>query len=458
MANEIIVGPTGMFSTINAGVAAANTYDTVRVQPGTYNEVVVINKTIQLLGAQAGVDARNRSGPESIVTGSDISGIIQVNADNVVVDGFTVIGNTLGPGIHSAASSSGYWIFNNIVHDNSYGIFVDSSGQTETQVRHNLLFNNNIFGNGVYSQSGSNFFIDGNKFNGQHNSASINFTGPAGQANIIISNNQMVNDNSIALSSTTNVKVVNNMMFNTQGSSIFFGGGTNRTDIEGNILQNSISSGIRVTNDFVATPNTNIRAKDNNIQGNAVAGLNIDAGAYAIAPMRLDATNNWWGSPSGPAPIGTGDAVIDPDNVAEITPFLTSPPPISGGGGRTGPFTTGPIKNKDGITLDVLISNDNPSSAVTVELELFMLLISSSGTSKIPTAHQLFLVPANQVITKTLSIAGFEAYEVQFNVTGLVPGDAPVSVFAVDSSGHLIAAQRVLNTESSTISGLTAVP
>jgi hypothetical protein len=44
-------------------------------------------------------------------------------------------------------------------------------------------------------------------------------------------------------------------------------------------------------------PNTNIRAKDNGIQGNQNAGLNIEPGAYIVAPRRLDATNNWWGSP-----------------------------------------------------------------------------------------------------------------------------------------------------------------
>jgi hypothetical protein len=53
---------------------------------------------------------------------------------------------------------------------------------------------------------------------------------------------------------------------NTQGSSIFFGGGTDRTEIYNNILHNSISNGINV-NDVGFGPNNNIRAKNNNIQG-----------------------------------------------------------------------------------------------------------------------------------------------------------------------------------------------
>jgi hypothetical protein len=112
----------------------------------------------------------------------------------------------------------------------------------------------------------SNVYIDSNKFAGQHNSASINLADGGGvgfQQNMIISNNLMVDDNSIA----TNIKITQNTMLNTQGSSIFIGGGNDRTEIESNILHDSISVGINVTTAFTGTPNSNIRAKDNSIQG-----------------------------------------------------------------------------------------------------------------------------------------------------------------------------------------------
>jgi hypothetical protein len=55
-ANEIIV-PTD-FSTITA----AADFDTIRVLPGTYSEgKITIDKSIQLLGAQASIDARSRT-------------------------------------------------------------------------------------------------------------------------------------------------------------------------------------------------------------------------------------------------------------------------------------------------------------------------------------------------------------------------------------------------------------
>ena len=59
-----------------------------------------------------------------------------------------------------------------------------------------------------------------------------------------------------------------------------------------------------------------------------MAGLEVDAGGYAGGPMSLNATNNWWGSSTGPTiasnPGGTGEIIIDPDGVVKYSPFLTA--------------------------------------------------------------------------------------------------------------------------------------
>ena len=60
--------PTPTYMTIGAAVAAAASGDTIKVCPGMYTENVVLNKSLTLLGAQAGVDARGRvSANESVV-------------------------------------------------------------------------------------------------------------------------------------------------------------------------------------------------------------------------------------------------------------------------------------------------------------------------------------------------------------------------------------------------------
>src|SRR5436309_6845189 len=67
--------PAATYTTIQAAVNAANAGDTVKVCAGTYHELVTVNKSITLKGAQAGVDARTASrtglpATESVVDGN----------------------------------------------------------------------------------------------------------------------------------------------------------------------------------------------------------------------------------------------------------------------------------------------------------------------------------------------------------------------------------------------------
>jgi hypothetical protein len=339
MAQEFVV--PGDFPDIQTAINSplVSDYDTIRVLPGTYTGPIVINKMIQLLGAQAGVDARTRTGApgtESIIVGTSNVALVQLAANNVVVDGFTIQGNTQGAGAFSPATFSGYWFFNNIVQNNVIGFYVNSNGLTETQIRQNVFNNNNqpgaATGNGIYSDQGiQNVLIDSNRFTGQHANASINMNGSiAAVSDIVITRNEVLADNSIALFATDNVEIACNTIRDSIQSGIFFGGGTDRTEIYNNIVQNSGTNGINV-NDVGFGPNTNIRAKNNNIQGNNIAGLNIATGAYLVAPRELDATNNWWGSPDGPsgAGPGSGDSIElngNPPTIIEFIPFLSAPP------------------------------------------------------------------------------------------------------------------------------------
>ena len=80
--------------TIGAAVSAAVAGDTVTVAAGTYSEVVTLSKTLTLRGAQAGIDARTRSGSESVIGSPDGRTELTISANDVVVDGFTIQGNT----------------------------------------------------------------------------------------------------------------------------------------------------------------------------------------------------------------------------------------------------------------------------------------------------------------------------------------------------------------------------
>jgi hypothetical protein len=82
---------------IQRGVNVAQSGDIVEVQAGTYTGNIVINQSVSLRGAQYGVDGRTRSVPqETVITAAASSdALIDVNASNVTVDGFTIDGANL---------------------------------------------------------------------------------------------------------------------------------------------------------------------------------------------------------------------------------------------------------------------------------------------------------------------------------------------------------------------------
>ena len=115
-----------------------------------------------------------------------------------------------------------------------------------------------------------------------------------------------------------------NVIINSARYGIGFFDNVNTTLVECNTIQNNAQQGIWVA----GAPGTDsgIGINDNNIAGNLIAGLQVEAGSYIGI---LNAVNNWWGSPTGPInpnnPGGTGNAVIDPDGVVDFTPFRTAP-------------------------------------------------------------------------------------------------------------------------------------
>src|SRR5216683_2619814 len=85
-------GALGACQTIQGAIIKASAGDVIKVAPGTYPEPapgpLTVNKTLTLLGAQSGMDARSRVATmESIVTDSQGT---YVAANNVTIDGFTI--------------------------------------------------------------------------------------------------------------------------------------------------------------------------------------------------------------------------------------------------------------------------------------------------------------------------------------------------------------------------------
>jgi hypothetical protein len=124
-----IVGSSKVYATIQDAVDAATGGATINVDAGVYSELVAVHKTLTIRGPRAGIDGRSnvrsdRSG-EAIVNGSlgAVTGLRStaffLNANNIVLDGFTVEGqngtNTYNAGISIGAGKSGVQILNSIV-------------------------------------------------------------------------------------------------------------------------------------------------------------------------------------------------------------------------------------------------------------------------------------------------------------------------------------------------------
>jgi Ca2+-binding RTX toxin-like protein len=304
--------------------------DTVKVCPSIYEESVTVDESIFLLGAQAGVDARTRSGMrEAAIDHPD--GALRLEADDVVVDGFTI--QPTNPesgsvGIFTSPIFAGYEIRNNILRGNVAGIHLNSSGTHSSFVQQNLFKNNNApgeplrSGTGIYSDLGLDFaYIEENKFEG-HTQASVNlsagrFGSVTSQSEITIADNLLVEDHSIALYNTTFASIVGNVVRDlscppdyplTSRSAVFIGGGVKALDILANdFLQGCRGISVR-TGSSEPAPNSDIVARFNSFVGNDDWAIFVLNGAYDGI---LDARRNWWGHSTGPRhwSTGSGDPV-----------------------------------------------------------------------------------------------------------------------------------------------------
>jgi hypothetical protein len=378
--------PGAACQTINGAIGKAAAGDTINVAVGTYPELVAVNKTLTLRGAQFGVDARASSctgvpASESVVTGGGKTAF-NVTADDVTIDGFTVQGQTdpnqFGAGIVLGAGHAGAQLLNNKIHVNVIGIsLANNSGSHQATITRNLICNNNTSGpasgSGIYTDQFNaggaltNVLIDNNKFTGNAD-AGIDFssTTQGSQSNVTISNNEFAaNARAMILFDMTSSSITGNNIHNSTSNATadirLFEGSSNLT-ISCNRLANGAGRGSRISQGGDGPTNsTTITFSNNNISGYPVAGLEVDTGSYTGT---LTATNNWWGSPTGPTiasnPGGTGVTIVAPDNNVSYSPFLTSLAPCAPAG------PTDSIGLFDGVNSRFFLRNTNNTGVADI--------------------------------------------------------------------------------------------
>ncbi len=216
---KLFVGGEGIgnFTKIQDAIDNSSNSDTLIVYPGTYNESILINKSINLVGLNKNL---------TIIKGNKSIYIISVKSSNVNITNFTIKNGRIGIYIYDADYSYTK-ILNNIFTENTEGIrFQNTSYNIITkneffnnkeynivlfQSKNNLINKNNLSDSRkalIVSRGSNNNTIIGNNFS--NNSISIeldysflnkikaNFIGKGGSGIYIIeSNKNNVTNNTI---------------------------------------------------------------------------------------------------------------------------------------------------------------------------------------------------------------------------------------------------------------------
>jgi parallel beta-helix repeat protein len=117
------------YASIQSAVTAAKPGDIILVEPGTYNENVVVNK-------QLNIRSTGGASVTSVIADSADDHVFEIIADEVTINGFSVTGDYVASGIYLNSSSNSIIENNNFSH-NLDSIYLFSSSN-------NLIENNNI--------------------------------------------------------------------------------------------------------------------------------------------------------------------------------------------------------------------------------------------------------------------------------------------------------------------------
>jgi parallel beta-helix repeat protein len=180
--------------TIQSAVDAASNGNKIEVSPGTYEENINVNKSVTLIGANAGESCADGRGPESIIVGttSSESSAVTIAANGVTIDGFKIT-NPKGSNGVQASGRSNLNVIYNVIDDIGDAVagFSSSAGiQFEAFASaSNVNFSNNCISNVRGGKNATNSPTNGSAFGiGIHSSTSTHTI-----TNLTVSNNRITN-------------------------------------------------------------------------------------------------------------------------------------------------------------------------------------------------------------------------------------------------------------------------
>ena len=435
----IIVDPrpgVGMFTNITPAIAYANPGDTIIVNSGYYQENVVVDKAITLIGNDTGngkplVDGGHGHAINITANGVTLEGFnttcdkddticgIYVSSNNNTVTGNTASHNWFGIFFRSSNNNT---VTGNTAYNNGDGIFFQYSCNNNTVTGNNASDNVNY--GFIFQYSCNNNSVTGNTANDNGNGFVFDSSG-----NNTVTGNMANDDNDndmwgIFFHYSSNNTVTGNTANNDYADGIFFQFSNNNTVI-GNIVSKD-GDGISLdssSNDNNVTGNT----ANNNIDDLAISGssngnkisrniagsislssssdnvfwLNSLGSAYvtdginkwnSTAPILytyagqtyLNYTGNYW---SSVGPDNNGDGIVD-------TPYQ-----IDGNNIDRYPMLTSSVPNGSSITVD-----PRPGIGMFTNISAALTFASSGDTVFVDSGHYR----GSLVLNKAVNLTGLD--------------------------------------------------
>jgi hypothetical protein len=321
LADGTIIYVPADYSTIQEAIDAALDGDTIIVAAGSYEENIVIDKSLTLKGAQAGIDARTRSGAETIIEADeDAIGIsILTNADRVVV----IDGLTVQNALHAMSTPE-------------FGLM--AANITVKNVR---VLNSSEFGISLTFTSRATVeycYVEGAKI--AINAGAVE---PAPPTVATFRNNEVVNSEFGITGYLGDSLIEGNLISDFSNGGVGISAQFLNTEIKNNTVTGYVQgAAMTFEKSHHDRPiSENVTAKGNNFTGNRhgiyvfpdqteLKGITVNfnnivdnswSGVRNEGGETLDATRNWWGNATGPSSEGPGEGDAVRGNV-DFEPWL----------------------------------------------------------------------------------------------------------------------------------------